>query len=467
MVEIGSSGPGASPSVDVGDGYLLYSEAELADLARAGVARATALGCDQARVLVRETAGLSVRASQGEIATSIRDGAALLDVTVFKGGRTGRATTQALSPAAIERTVDHAVAIAAALEPDPLAGLADETQLAWTTPAVSLFAPSGLSPSALGQAALAIERGALAAAGGQELRISEAGAASHDSRWALATSQGFCRSGGGSAQRRWANAIAQRDNAMETASWSAADRRLGQLMASEAVGREAAERAIGKLGAQTLSSRRCPVLLDATIADSLVTEIFAALAGRAQVQGQTFIPGAVGQTILPAHVDLREDPFEPFGLASAVCDSEGVAGARRAVVDAGVVAGLFLSARSGRQLGRPSTGNADGFSNLALSSRSTAPGDDMAALWRRMGDGLWLTEFLGGGVNPVTGAYAKAAAGFWIQGGELAGPVQGFTVAGNLQEMLRDLVAIGSDVHRQGAIRTGSILLESLQIAGR
>jgi PmbA protein len=261
--------------------------------------------------------------------------------------------------------------------------------------------------------------------------------------------------------------IAERDDSMARDFWSSQERRTAKLEAAGQVGETAARRSIAKLGARGLSTRRSPVLLIATVATSLLQEFCNALTGTAQFQTMTFLPDAIGREATAPHLDLAEDPFEPFGLASAAYDSEGVAGCRRNIVEGGTISGLFLSSQSARKLGMRSTGNADGFSNLTLRSRLAKDDDDLMAMFRRMGTGLWLTEFLGGNVNPVTGAYSKAATGFWIENGEIAGPVENFTIAGNLADMLRGVVAVGIDVHREGPFRTGSILIDTMQIAGR
>jgi PmbA protein len=209
------------------------------------------------------------------------------------------------------------------------------------------------------------------------------------------------------------------------------------------------------------------VLVDSTVAASLVRSMCGQLTGSSQFQRMTFLPDAEGQAIAAAHVTVIEDPFEPFGLASATFDDEGVAGERRDVVHAGVVTGLFLDTRMARKLRRTSTGNAGGMRNLSLLSSHTDPADDLGAMLRKMGTGLWLTRFQGGASNPATGVYSQAAAGFWVENGQVIRPVQGFTVAGNLKDIFKSVAAIGADVHRAGGIRVGSILLPDMQIAGR
>lgn len=449
------------------DGYLLQSEDSLVDAVAYAIERSAAAGAGDAIAMVSEQAGISLTVAGGKVETAVRDGHQSLRVTVYANGRTGVASTESLSRSAIELAVEQAAAMARQLERDPEAGLADRGALAWETPDVPLFAPSGHSAEDLTEAAMAIEQAAVSTATRDAVRVSEAGAASQDMRFALATSQGFCRWGSGSVQRRWCQTIAQRGEDMRQGSWSSVDRRADHLRPAADVGRIAAEKALGMLGAEGLSTRRVPVLLDAPMASSLVRDLCGQLTGSAQFRRMTFLPDAMGQSLAAAHLTLEEDPFEPYGLASAAFDSEGVAGARRAVVRAGVVEGLFLDTRLGRKLGRASTGNASGMRNLTLTSTTTEPGDDLPGMLRKLGTGLWLTRFMGGGSNPATGVYSRAAAGFWIENGEVVRPVHGFTVAGNLQDMLKAIVAVGSDIHRDGAIRVASILLPDLQIAGR
>lgn len=450
-----------------GDGYLLQSESTLAQAVTYAIERSAALGVSGAIAMVSEQGGITLTVAGGKVETAVREGNQSLRITVYADGRTGVASTESLSRSAIDRVVEQAAAMARQLEPDPDAGLADRAALAWATPDVPLFAPSGQNAEELTRAAMAIEAAALATATRDELRVSEAGAASQDTRFALATSQGFCRTGSGSMQQRWCQTIAQRGDDMRQGSWSSTDRRLGDLLASADVGRIAAEKALGMLGAEGLATRRVPVLVDAPVASSLVRDMCRQLSGASQFQRMTFLPDAMGKQLAASHLTLEEDPFEPFGLASSTFDSEGVPGSRRAIVRSGMVDGLFLDTRMARKLGRASTGNAGGMRNLTLTSTITEPGDNLACMLRKLGTGLWLTRFMGGGSNPATGVYSQAAAGFWVENGQVVRPVHGFTVAGNLQEMLKAIVAVGADVHREGAIRVGSILLPDMQIAGR
>lgn len=450
-----------------GDTYLLQTEADLAKAVTYAIEKSVALGAGGAIARVHEEGGISISVGRGKVENAVREGSQSLQITVFENGRTGVASSQSLSRTAIDRVVEQAIGMARQLEPDPDAGLADRDALAWATPDVPMFAPSRQTAEDLTRAAFAIEQAVIATSTSDAVRVSEAGASSQDSRFALATSQGFCRTGSGSVQHRWCQTIAQRGDEMKQGSWSSVDRHIGGLEPEGAVGRRAAEQALRMLGAEGLATGRVPVLVDATVAASLVRSMCGQLTGASQFQRMTFLPDAVGQAIAAAHVTVVEDPFEPFGLASAPFDDEGVAGERRDIVREGVVTGLFLDTRMARKLRRASTGNAGGMRNISLISGDTNPADDLGAMLRKMGTGLWLTRFQGGASNAATGVYSQAAAGFWVENGQVVRPVQGFTVAGNLQDMFKSIAAIGADVHRAGGIRVGSILLPDLQIAGR
>lgn len=450
-----------------GDTYLLQSEADLAKAVTYAIEKSVALGASGAIARVNEGGGISVTVARGKVENAVRDGNQSLQITVFKDGRTGVASSESLGRTAIDRVVEQAIGMARQLEPDSEAGLADRDALGWITPEVPLFAPSSQTAQELTNAALAIEEAVIAAPTSDTVRVSEAGASSQDTRFALATSQGFCRTGSSSVQHRWCQTIAQRGDEMKQGNWSSVDRRVEGLEPEEGTGRRAAEQALGMLGAEGLATRRVPVLVDSTVASSLVRNMCAQLTGSSQFQRMTFLPDAMGQVIAASHLTVVEDPFEHFGLASTAFDDEGVAGDFRDVVREGVVTGLFLDTRMARKLRRPSTGNAGGMRNLSLVSSHTQPADDLGAMLRKMSTGLWLTRFLGGSTNAATGVYSQAAAGFWVENGQVVRPVQGFTVAGNLQEMFTSIAAVGADVHRSGAIRVGSILLPDMQIAGR
>ncbi len=442
-------------------GYLLHEPAILAQIARDAADHAMGRGVAQVIASASETGGVTMRAREGRFDSAMREGVLGLSITVFDGGRTGKATTSALDRDAVRSAVEHAIAIAREVEPDADAAPPDPLWMAREAPDIPMYDPSHLSVAALGETALTLEAAAL----DQGVRVADAGASTVDGCAAIAIGRDFDRSLTASYHSLWCAAIAERDGVMTRDHWASVDRRLTHLLPPREVGATAARRVKRKLGARTLSTRTCPVILDAVVASSLVREVASALSGGPQYRGATFLREGKGMTALASHLDLMEDPFEPFGLASGACDSEGVGGTRRAIIREGVVEDLFLSCLHARKLGLRSTGNADGVRNLTLSSR--LPAEPVEGLCARMGDGLWVTELTGGSVDPVTGSYSKAAAGFWIRDGEVAFPVHDITIAGDLPAMLRGIVAMAGDIHRSGAIRTGSLLIETMHVAGR
>lgn len=449
--------------------YLLRSEADLLDVAAQAADHARRVGAESVTAIANEQAGTTIRVRDGRPSSSVRDGGHTLSVTVFDGGRSGSASTEAIDSDSIKRAVEQAHAIARQVEPDPEAGLADPAWLACSGGDVPLFAPSGRAPTELATVALAIEAEALEQASRQSatVRVYEAAASSVDMRWARVTSDGFARADSASLQARNCIAIAEAYGAMTRDWWDAMARREDDLPDITMIAREAVTRSVAKLGVKALSTRSAPVLLDARIANSLVFELVGGLTGSAQQQRSTFLLDSIGSQRLAQHIDIVEDPFEPYGLASAAWDSDGVAASRRHIVGAGVIEGYFLNARSARKLGTRSTGNAEGPTNLTLISRNCAPDDDITVMLRKLDRGLWVTQFLGGQANNTTGSYSKAAEGFWVENGEVVHPVHDITIAGDLPTMLKGIAAVGSDQYRQGSVRTGSILLDTMRIAGR
>jgi PmbA protein len=239
-----------------------------------------------------------------------------------------------------------------------------------------------------------------------------------------------------------------------------------ELAAPEAVGRYAAERALSRLNSRKVATCEVPVLFEAPVAAGLLGAYVQATSGGALYRKASFLLDSLGQRILPEHVDIDEDPHLPRGKGSAPFDDEGVRTSARKVVQRGVVCSYFLSSYSARKLGLRTTGHAGGSQNLTLKSRLTQPGDDLDAMLRRLGRGLFVTELMGQGVNYVTGDYSRGAAGFWVEGGRIAFPVHEVTIAGNLKTMFQDIAAIGADVYAQGSKSCGSVLVSRMKIAG-
>ena len=190
------------------------------------------------------------------------------------------------------------------------------------------------------------------------------------------------------------------------------------------------------------------------------------MSGGALYRKSSFLLDCLGQRVLPEHIDVREDPHVRRGRGSAPFDDEGVATRPAQIVDAGVVGSYFLSTYSARKLGMRTTGHAGGSHNLTLTSRRSAPGDDLDAMLAKLGRDLFVIELMGQGINYVTGDYSRGAAGFWVENGKIAHPVHEVTIAGNLREMFQSIEAVGADAYTMGSKTIGSVLIEKMKIAG-
>lgn len=445
---------------------LRLNEERLRALASLAVDQALSLGDVAVSATARIGGGMRVTVAQGTADKALRDLTQSLVVTVYQQGRMGTASTSSLEEAAIRRAATEAVATSGRVAPDPDAGLADPATLAHDTPLPELASPSGMTVAELSEMAFAVDAAARAAAvpPGAGIRVAEAGVASSDGRVALATSAGFCRSFSFSQHGLWAMVKAEQDGQSAIDVAQSTERRFQALDSVEMVAAKAVERAVSQLGGRSLPTQRASILFDARIASALLGDLVGALGGVAQYRRTSLFQDALGSQIASDHVDLLEDPFLPYGLASGAYDREGVAGQQRAVIEAGVVRGYFLDSRAARRLAMRSTGNADGPWNLRFTSRN--PAEDRAALCARMGRGLLVTQLNGGATDPVTGNWTRAVGGFWVEDGVPSFPVSGITVGGNLRDMIGGIVTIGGDLYRQGAFQTGSILIHDLQIGG-
>ncbi len=438
-----------------------FSPESLRDLAAQVLELARAGGASAAETEVSEGIGQTVSVRRGEVETLEYNKDKGIGVTVYIGRRRGHASTSDFSREALASTVDKALAIARFTAEDDCAGLADAELLARELPELDLHHPWAIDVEASVELARACE----AAAFGVDARINNSEGASvsvQEGQFVYANSLGFM--GGYPSSRHSVSCavIAEEDGAMQRDYWYTTARDAADLDAAEDVGRRAGGRTVRRLGGRKLSTRQCPVLFEAPVATGLIASYVSAVSGGHLYRKSSFLLDSLGQAVFPAFVQIQERPFLPKGLASAPFDSEGVATRDRDVVKDGVVAGYFLSSYSARKLGMQSTGNAGGNHNLIV----PATGEDFAALLKKMGSGLLVTELLGHGLNMVTGDYSRGAAGFWVEDGEIAYPVEEITVAGNLRDMFRGIAAIGTDVEVRGSRRVGSILVERMTVAG-
>lgn len=449
-----------------------YDQAQFRQLVEDALAFAKSIGASEAGVEVSEGVGLSVSVRKGEIENVERNRDKSLGVTVYSGQRRGNASTSDFSRAALEQTVRAAHDIARFTAEDPAAGLPDEADLALgdaATRDLDLFHPWAITA----EDAVGIAQRCEAAALGVDKRITNsegAGVSAQQSHFYAANSRGFR---GGYASSRHSISVApiaslpgKGGDDMQRDAWYTSMRAPGELAAAEAVGRYAAERALSRLDSRKIPTNEVPVLFESTVAAGLLGALVQATSGGALYRKSSFLQDSLGKAVLAEHIDVREDPHVPRGKGSAPFDDEGVVTRARDVVSGGVVQGYFLSSYSARKLGMRTTGHAGGSQNLTLTSRRTLPGDDLDAMLRKLHRGLFVIELMGQGVNYVTGDYSRGAAGFWVENGRIAHPVHEITIAGNLREMFKAIVAVGADTYNMGAKTIGSVLIERMKIAG-
>jgi len=410
---------------------------------------------------VSESVGQTVTVRRGEVETIEYNRDKGISVTVYVGKRRGHASTSDFSPQAMRATADAALSIAKFTANDDYAGLADEDLLAREIPDLDLCHPWDLPV----ERAIEIARTCESAAFAVDKRISNSEGATvslQQSHFAYGNSLGFF--GGYPSSRHWISCavIAGKGDAMQRDDWYTSARDAAELDTPEAVGRIAGTRAIQRLGAKKIATVQVPVLYEAPVAATLLGHFVSAVSGGSLYRKSSFLLDSLGQPAFSPLVDISDDPLIPKGLGSSPFDEEGVATHRRNVVEKGVVRGYFLSSYSARKLGMKSTGNAGGSHNLVL--RDT--GLDRSQLLRQMGRGLLVTELMGHGINMVTGDYSRGAAGFWVENGAIAYPVQEITIAGNLKDMFRNVVAAGNDIVRRGSRQCGSVLIERMTVAG-
>ena len=438
-----------------------HSPDKLKQLARDVLDHAMKHGASGAETEVSDGFGQTVTVRQGDVETIEYNRDKGIGVTVYVGKQRGHASTTDFSAQAVRDTVDAALSIARFTATDECAGLADENMLARSIPDLDLWHPWGLPVERAIELATACEQAGFAA--DSRLTNSEGATVStQESHFIYANSLGFLAGYPSSRHGIWCALVAGKNNDMQRDDWFETSRDPADLPVAESVGRRAGERAARRLGARKIATQQVPVLFEAPLASSLLGHFASAVAGGSLYRKSSFLLDSVGQAVFSANVNVVEQPHVPKGLASAPFDEEGVATRDREVVKGGVVQGYFLSSYSARKLALKTTGNAGGTHNLIL--RDT--GTDFAGLLKTMGTGLLVTELMGMGVNSVTGDYSRGAAGFWVENGAIAYPVQEITIAGNLKEMYRSIVAVGDDVIRRGARQCGSILIERMTVAG-
>lgn len=392
---------------------------------------------------------------------------------IFTESGSASATTSDLSPPALARLVDESVRLAQVARRDEHSGLPAREALARDVADLGLWDADGHAMGVEDKIDWARRAEAAALESDGRIRNSE-GAEFYDrqGRVAYASSGGFAGGFRVSTFALSVTPVASDDGDMERDYWYTSARRLADLEAPEAVGREAARRAVRRLGGRKGKTVEVPVVFDPETAASLVRAVALAASGPSLYRGTSFLVGQRGRTVASPRVTIVDDPTIPQGLGSRPFDGEGLPSRRTVLVDHGVLASYLLDTYSARRLGLEATGHAAreggggvtvAHTNLYLEPGPWAPEEILRSVDR----GLYVTELIGFGVNFVTGDYSRGAVGFWIEDGELAYPVEEITVAGNLRQMLQDVEMVGRDVAFRDQTAAPTLKVARLTVAGQ
>ena len=437
-------------------------ERKIIDVAEIALAQASQLGASMAEAGVGQSQGMSVTVRNGEVETVEHNRDKCVAVTVYFGHRSGTASSTDFSEQAIRQSVASACNIARFTEPDDCNGLAERDLLATDFPDLELFHPWQPAMDQAIEIATNCERAAL----DFDARISNTEGAtisSHHGVDLYATSDGFRGLARGSRHSAVCSVIAGQGDAMQRDHWYDSARDAADLIEPRAVGEEAARRTLRRLGARKVRTGEYPVIFEPTVANSLLSHLVGALSGANLYRKASFLLDKAGKRIFPDSIRIHEQPHLPKSPGGASFDGEGVATAARDLVTAGVLQGYVLNSYTARKLNTRTTANAGGVRNLEIQPTT---GDGLEALITEMKRGVVVSELIGFGVNTVTGDYSRGAFGFWVENGEIQYPVQEFTIAGNLSQMFQNIVAVGADVDQRRNIRSGSILIGKMTVAG-
>ncbi|HEY7872273.1 MAG TPA: metalloprotease PmbA [Rudaea sp.] len=432
----------------------------LAELAQDVVRRCRAAGASDVEVGANIDTGLAVNVRLGEVETIEHNRDRTFGVTVYFGQRKGSASTADLAADSIAKTIEQACAIAKFTEADPFAGLADPARLATQFPDLDLWHPWNLDAPAAIELGLEIE-----GAGRAQSGISNSEGAcvqTGESLGVYATSQGFVGRERGTRHSLSCSLIAQDGNGMQRDYWYESVRAAENFPQPASIGSKAAQRTLARRDARKLDTRQCPVLFAPEVARGLIGHLVSGVSGGALYRKASFLLDHAGKRLFPDFVEIIEHPHLLRGQGSGNFDSEGVATIDSDLVRGGVLQRYVLGSYSARKLGLQSTANAGGIHNLVVKSNC----GDFSEMLKKLGTGLLVTEVMGQGVSIVTGDYSRGAAGFWVENGTIAYPVEEITIASNLREMFAGIAAIGADKDLRSHILTGSILIDKMTVAG-
>lgn len=435
---------------------------ELKNVAIEVLLQAKKLGASAAETSLSVGRGLSVNARKGEVETIEHHRDQGIGVTVYMGQKKGFASSTDLKSKSIKETVEAACSIAHYATEDKYSGLPEESLLATVFPDLSVYHPWAVTAEQAVEQAIDCEAAALSV--DAEISNSEgASVSTFEGVRVLGNSLGFVHGYPASRHSMSCSVIGERDGNMQRDYWYAVARNQNNLEQASSIGKKAAERTIARLGSRSISTRKCPVMFAAEVSSGFIGHFISAISGGNVYRKSTFLLDSLNQQIFPDFVHIHEQPHLKEALGSSVYDLEGVATTPRDLIVDGVLQGYVLSSYSARKLGMTTTGNAGGIHNLTVESGEL----DFQGMLKSMNTGLLVTELMGSGVNTLTGDYSRGASGFWVENGVIQYPVEEITIAGNLKEMFKGIVAIGNDVDLRGNTRTGSILIEEMTLAGQ
>lgn len=415
-----------------------------------------------AEVGVTKVSGLSVstRLQEIENVEFTNDGA--LGISVYLGQQKGNASTSDLSEEAIKNTVEAALAIAKYTSPDDCTGLADKELMAFEAPNLELYHGASVDVEQATKLALEAEKSALE----YDAKIVNSNGASFNSHTGVrvyGNTHGMLQSYLSSRYSLSCSVIGGELDQLENDYEYTVSREFDALSSADWVGQNCAKKVIARLNPQKLTTREVPVIFLNDVATGLISHLTGAISGGSLYRKSSFLLDHLGKQVLPDWFQISERPHLLKRLASTPFDSEGVRTQDLEIIQDGVLQTYLLTSYSGRKMGMQSTGHAGGIHNWLVKPNLTG---GLTALLRQMGTGLLVTDVMGQGVNIVTGDYSRGAAGFWVENGEIQYPVAEITIAGQLQGMLKNIVAVADDVEHRSNIQTGSILLDKMKISG-
>jgi PmbA protein len=450
-----------------------HTQASFSELADFVLQQAYTLGATSSDVMLAESVATELSVRMGNLETVENSADKSLVITVYIGHQSGSASTADFSSEALKKVVHSAYDIARFTTTDPYAGLPAVEDLASsgeTKRDLDIFHPWNPSVKEAFDLAMQVEQAALQE--DQRIKNSEGATVSAlQSHFLYAQMQGkeYVFSAGYPSSHHSLSVVPIAIDAageMQRDYWSSSMCCMQDMESAESIGRYAAQRALARLGTRKLPTQVCPVLFEAPVAAGLLGALTQALSGGSLYRKTSFLVDSLGKNIFPEYIEVIEDPFMLKAKGSVPFDGEGVDVKRRKVVAQGQIQGYFLNSYTARKLQMQTTGNAGGSHNLLLYSLLTQPEDDLKAMCKKLHRGLLVTELIGQGVNYVTGDYSRGVSGFWVENGEIVYPVSEITIAGNLQQMFLNMVAIGADTHTYGKKTTGSVLIEAMQVAG-